>query len=413
MKILLSVAWNSLLSRKKTVVLTLLSLCVSTMVLISVEHIRLQAKESFNRTISSVDLIVGAPSGQLNMLLYSIFRMGNPTNNIKYESFLMLQQHEVVEWAIPLSLGDSHRGFRVMGSNGSYFTHYKYGNNQNLRFKEGREFDGLFDAVIGADVAKTLGYQVNDKIVIAHGIGSTSFTHHEQAPFVVSGILLPTGSPVDKTVHISLEAIEAVHLPPSTMQTVLNNPKNAALRPESITSVMLGLTNKFAIFRMQRELNNYSNDRLMAILPGVAMAELWSLMSTVENLLRAIAALVLISSLFGLATMLLASMNERQGEIAVLRVLGAGPFTLLLLILFESLILICISIAMAISGLKVMLVILDGWMVSEFGLFLSHNLLSSEIVSLIGLVILATMIVSLYPGIEAYKKALHMQLTGK
>jgi putative ABC transport system permease protein len=413
MKILLSVAWNSLLSRKKTVVLTLLSLCVSTMVLISVEHIRLQAKESFNRTISSVDLIVGAPSGQLNMLLYSIFRMGNPTNNIKYESFLMLQQHEVVEWAIPLSLGDSHRGFRVMGTNGSYFTHYKYGNNQNLRFKEGREFDGLFDAVIGADVAKTLGYQVNDKIVIAHGIGSTSFTHHEQAPFVVSGILLPTGSPVDKTVHISLEAIEAVHLPPSTIQTVLNNPKNAALRPESITSVMLGLTNKFAIFRMQRELNNYSNDRLMAILPGVAMAELWSLMSTVENLLRAIAALVLISSLFGLATMLLASMNERQGEIAVLRVLGAGPFTLLLLILFESLILICISIAMAISGLKVMLVILDGWMVSEFGLFLSHNLLSSEIVSLIGLVILATMIVSLYPGIEAYKKALHMQLTGK
>jgi putative ABC transport system permease protein len=300
-----------------------------------------------------------------------------------------------------------------MGTNGSYFTHYKYGTNQNLRFKEGREFDGLFDAVIGADVAKTLGYQVNDKIVIAHGIGSTSFTHHEQAPFVVSGILLPTGSPVDKTVHISLEAIEAVHLPPSTMQTVLNNPKNAALRPESITSVMLGLTNKFAIFRMQRELNNYSNDRLMAILPGVAMAELWSLMSTVENLLRAIAALVLISSLFGLATMLLASMNERQGEIAVLRVLGAGPFTLLLLILFESLILICISIAMAISGLKVMLVILDGWMVSEFGLFLSHNLLSSEIVSLIGLVILATMIVSLYPGIEAYKKALHMQLTGK
>jgi putative ABC transport system permease protein len=413
MKILLSVAWNSLLSRKKTVVLTLLSLCVSTMVLLSVEHIRLQAKESFNRTISSVDLIVGAPSGQLNMLLYSIFRMGSPTNNIKYESFLMLQQHEVVQWAIPISLGDSHRGFRVMGTNDAYFTYYKYGNKQNLRFKEGHKFDGIFEAVIGADVAKTLGYRVNDKIIIAHGIGSTSFTHHEQAPFVVSGILLPTGSPVDKTVHISLEAIEAVHLPPSTIQTVLNNPKNAALRPESITSVMLGLTNKFAIFRMQRELNNYSDDRLMAILPGVAMAELWSLMSTVENLLRAIAALVLISSLFGLATMLLASMNERQGEIAVLRVLGAGPFTLLLLILFESLILICISIAMAISGLKVMLVILDGWLVSEFGLFLSHNLLSSEIFNLIGLVILATMLVSLYPGIEAYKKALHMQLTGK
>jgi putative ABC transport system permease protein len=118
------------------VVLTLLSLCVSTMVLLSVEHIRLQAKESFNRTISSVDLIVGAPSGQLNMLLYSLFRMGSPTNNIKYQSFLMLQQHEVVEWAIPVSLGYSHRGFRVMGTNDAYFTHYKYGNKQHLRLNK-------------------------------------------------------------------------------------------------------------------------------------------------------------------------------------------------------------------------------------------------------------------------------------
>lgn len=413
MKILLSVAWHSLLSRKKTVVLTFLSLSISILVLLNVEHIRLQAKDSFDRTISSVDLIVGAPSGQLNMLLYSVFRMGSPTNNIKYESFLMLQKHKLVEWVIPISLGDSHRGFRVMGTNPAYFAHYKYGNKRKLGFNQGREFTGMFEAVLGFDVAKTLGYQINDKIVISHGIGNTSFTHHEQAPFVVSGILAPTGTPVDKTVHVGLEAIEAIHLSPSQLNKVVKDPNAMSLTPQSITSAMLGLTSKFATFTIQRDLNNYPNDRLMAVLPGVAMTELWSLMSTVENLLRAIAALVLLSSLFGLVTMLLASMNERQGEIAVLRVLGAGPVTLLLLILFEALIMVCLALGTALGGLKLLLMGLSDWLASEFGLFLSDNILSLEIISLCGLVILATLIASLFPGFEAYKNALHLQLAAK
>jgi putative ABC transport system permease protein len=416
MRLLFSVAWHSLISRRKTVVLTFFSLFISVIVLLSVEHIRLQAKESFNRSISGVELIVGAPSGQLNMLLYSVFRMGNPTNNIKYESFVMLQEHDLVEWAIPISLGDSHRGFRVMGTTGAYFSHYRYGKQQSLGFSKGKQFNGLFDAVIGADVAKSLGYKLNDKIIIAHGIGRTSFAKHEQAPFVISGILAATGTPVDKTVHVSLQAIEAVHMSPSALQAVINEPTGpmmAALNPESITSVMLGLTSKLATFTMQRELNNYANDRLMAILPGVAMTELWTLMSTVENLLRVISALVLMSSLFGLATMLLASMNERQGEIAVLRVLGASPSIILLLMLFESLILICMSLIVAISALKIVLLTLDEWLASEFGLFLSNDIISPEIASLSALVILATILVSLYPGIEAYKKAFYMQLTGK
>ncbi len=414
MKILVSVAWHSLLSRKKTVLLTFVSLWIGSMVLLSVEHIRLQAKESFNRTISGVDLIVGAPSGQLNLLLYSVFRMGSPTNNISYQSWQMLKQHDLVEWAVPISLGDSHRGFRVVGTTHEYFEHYQYGNKHALTFAQGRPFEGLFEAVIGADVAKSLGYQVKDKIVIAHGIGSTSFTHHEQAPFVVSGILAATGTPVDKTVHVSLPGIEAIHLSPSALQTIFINPQaQAALAPESVTAVLLGLNSKFATFGLQRELNQYTDDRLMAVLPGVAMAELWSLMSTVENLLRAIAILVLISSLFGLATMLLASMNERQGEIAVMRVLGAGPLTILVLILCEALILILASLTLGVACLKLILIALDDWLASEFGLFLSHEILSPDVMMLGALVILATILVSLFPGLEAYKSALHAQLTNK
>jgi len=409
--ILLSVAWHSLLNRKKTVILTFLSLTISIVVLLSIEHIRLQAKESFSRTISGVDLIVGAPSGQLNLLLYSIFRMGSPANNIRYTSFTMLEKQDRVEWAIPISLGDSHRGFRVIGTNNSYFTHYKYGKKQPLEFESGHEFSSLFEVVMGKDVAKKFSYNVGDKIIIAHGIGNTSFTKHKQAPFVISGILAPTGTPVDKSVHVSLGAIEAIHLPPSSLKRLVDNPEAVQPTPKSITAVMLKLKNKFSTFGLQREINNYSTDRLMAILPGVAMTELWSLMATFENLLRVIAILVLISSLFGLSTMLLASMNERKTEIAVLRVLGASPITLTLLILLESIILVSLAVIMSILLLTLALFSFEAWLASEFGLFLSHNIFTVELMILISMVYAATLVMSLLPGIEAYKHALHSQLS--
>lgn len=409
MNTLISVAWHSLLSRKKTVLLTFCSLVISIVVLLSVEHIRLQAKDSFNRTISGVDLIVGAPSGQLNLLLYSVFRMGSPTNNIAFESYNMFKEHDLVKWAIPIALGDSHRSFRVMGTDEAYFEHFRYGNKQPLTFNTGEPFEHLFETVIGADVADTLQYKLGDKIVISHGMGATSFTHHDTSPFVIRGILAPTGTPVDKTVHIRLRALEAIHLSPNKLTAVIAN-HDLAPQPDNITSVMLGLTNKFATFTLQRNINNYPDDRLMAILPGVAMAELWSLMSTVENLLRVIALLVLISSLFGLATMLLASMNERRGEIAVLRVLGAGPLVILILILLEALILVALSVMTAMGVLTLALLSLKDFLAAEFGLFLSHNILSPEIIMMVGMVFIATLVVSIFPGYEAYKNALHTQL---
>lgn len=407
---LTELAWQSLKSRRKTVLLTFLSLVVSISVLISVEHIRLQAKESFNRTISGVDLIVGAPSGELNLLLYSVFRMGSPTNNISIESFEMLKSHKSVAWAIPISLGDSHRGFRVMGTSADYFEFFRYGSDKALGFSDGGSFNGRFDTVIGADVAKSLGYKLGDKIVIAHGLGSTSFVNHDSAPFAISGILTPTGTPVDKTVHIRLPAIEAIHLPAKRLQALVNDPQAELPMPKNITSVMLGLTNKFATFTLQRQVNNYKQDRLMAVLPGVAMAQLWTLMANVENVLQIIGYLVLLASLFGLATMLLATMNERQKEIAVMRILGASPKTIVSLVILEALIVVVLAMLFSIALVTSLLTLLEGWLTAEYGLFLSSNVLSKELLLLSGMIVLATLVTALMPGIEAYKKALHSQL---
>ncbi|MEP0354285.1 FtsX-like permease family protein [Paraglaciecola sp.] len=410
---LTSIAWHSLVSRRKTVFLTFLSLVVSISVLISVEHIRLQAKESFNRTISGVDLIVGAPSGELNLLLYSVFRMGNPTNNIDYDSFNMLKANKSVAWAIPVSLGDSHRGFRVMGTSTDYFTYFKYGNDNPLAMAAGKGFSSAFETVIGADVAKELGYKQGDNIVISHGIGSTSFVNHDQAPFTVSGILAPTGTPVDKTVHVSLAAIDAIHLPPSQLKKLLDNPDMQLPPPKSITAMMLGLNNRFATFTLQRQINNYKEDRLMAVLPGVAMTQLWQLMANVENLLQVIGYLVLLASLFGLATMLLATMNERQREIAVFRILGASPKVIVSLIILEALIISVLALLFSIGLVTLLLTLLEGWLTAEYGLFLSNNLFTIELLILSAIITTATIITALIPGLEAYKNAIHTQLSGR
>ena len=410
---LTSTTWGILISRRKTVFLTFLSLVVSISVLISVEHIRLQAKESFNRTISGVDLIVGAPSGELNLLLYSVFRMGSPTNNIDFDSFSMLKSNKSVAWAIPISLGDSHRGFRVMGTNTDYFKYFKYGSAKSLAMSSGKAFSSPFDAVIGADVANELGYKQGDKIVIAHGIGSTSFVNHDQAPFTVTGILSPTGTPVDKTVHVSLAAIDAIHLPPSQLQKLVDNPQLQLDPPKSITAVMLGLNSKFATFTLQRQINNYKKDRLMAVLPGVAMTQLWQLMASVENVLQIIGYLVLLASLFGLATMLLATMNERQREIAVFRILGASPKLIVSLIILEALIISILALVFSVGLVTLLLTLLDGWLTAEYGLFLSNNVLSMDLLILSGVILVATIVTALIPGLEAYKNAIHSQLSGR
>lgn len=408
---LLTVAKLSLISRKKTAILTFLSLTISMLVLFSVEHIRLEAKNSFNRSISGTDLIVGAPSGPLNLLLYSVFRLGSPTNNIKYTSYELLAENQLVDWAIPISLGDSHKGFRVVGTNQSYFKHFRYGSDRSLTIQTGKPFNGLFETVIGADVAEALGYKVDDKIIIAHGIGATSFKNHDQAPFRIAGILTRTGTPVDKTVHVSLEAIEAIHLPVSQLLQLVDSPDAIALEPATITAVLLGLNSRLATFRLQRVINNYPQDRLMAVLPGVAMTELWSLVGTVENILRFIAILVLISALFGLSTMLLASMNERRSEIAVLRILGAGPKAIVMLILLEALLLAILSIISAITILTLALFSLNEFLAAEYGLFLTWNIFTLELLYVSLGVIAATSITAALPCYEAYKSAILQQLS--
>jgi len=209
MKILINIALQSLLSRKVTVFLTIISLTISIVLFLSIDTLRLGAKKSFFGNVKSGDLILGARSGEIQLLLYSLFQIGSPTNNISWESYQQIAKMPEIDWIIPISLGDSHKQFRVMGTTQNYFERFSYRKDQKLQFKSGTYFKNTFDVVIGSDVAKILNYKLEDDIIIAHGIASQSL--HDEFPFKIKGILKKTGTSTDKLVLVSLEALEAIH----------------------------------------------------------------------------------------------------------------------------------------------------------------------------------------------------------
>ncbi|MCT6700878.1 ABC transporter permease [Rheinheimera sp. 4Y26] len=414
---LLKLARQSLWHRRGTVLMTLLSLTISIALLLGIDHLRLEAKRSFTSTVSGTDLIVGARSGQLNLLLYSVFRLGNATNNISYQHYQQLSSHPQVAWAIPMALGDSHRGFRVIGTNGDYFRYFRYGQQQSLSFAKGEAFSTVYQVVLGATVAEKLGYQLGDQIILSHGVGAVSFTQHKDQPFAVVGILAATGTPVDQSVHVSLESIEAIHLgwqggaPGFGKKPKLNDTQLQQLEPKVLTAFMLGLKSKVATFAIQRQINEFKAEPLTAILPGAALAELWQMLAMVENMLLLVTLLVLIAALIGMVTTLLAAMKERQREMAILRAVGARPWQLFCLIQLEV---FCISLASIGSALLLLcgsLAVLQPLLSSSYGLVISWLPWHGHTAALLAALLALALLLGAIPSYLTYRQSLAQGLT--
>lgn len=410
---LLRLALASLNNRRFTALLTVFAIALSVCLLLAVERVRTEARSSFANTISGTDLIVGARSGNLNLLLYSVFRIGNATNNIRWDSFAKLASHPQVAWAIPISLGDSHRGYRVMGTNQDYFTHYHYGRGQSLQLSQGEALHGLFDVVLGAEVARALHYKLGDKIILAHGIATISLQQHADKPFVVTGILAPTGTPVDRTLHISLEGMEALHVDwqngvPARGAARISAEQAAQmnLQPKAITAVLLGLKSKIATFAVQREVNEYLGEPLLAILPGVALQELWSLMGTAEQALFVVSLFVVVTGLIGMLSAILSGLNERRREMAILRSVGARPRHIASLLLLEA---FCLTLAGLGSGLLLLyggIAAVQNYLQSSYGLYLPLSAPSPYEWTLLGAILLAALLMGCIPAARAYRQSL-------
>ena len=404
---ILRLAIASLFARALTVGMTILAIALSVALYLGVEKVRTGAKASFADTISGTDLIVGARSGSVQLLLYSVFRIGNATNNVTWQSYQDIAARPEVDWIVPISLGDSHRQFRVMGTTKGFFEYYKYRQGRSLAVAQGAIMDDLFDTVIGADVGKTLGYSVGDPIIVAHGLAS--FTEHKDQPFRVSGILEKTGTPVDRTVIVSMEAIEAIHVDWQSgakrpgQSTPIDVIRQMDLTPNAITAALVGVKSPLQTFALQRAINEYPEEPLQAILPGVALQELWGIVGIAENALLAVSAMVVVTALIGMMATIFSSLNERRREMAIFRAMGARPATILGMLVLEAMVMAAVGAVLGLVLLYVGLLVAQPILDRAFGLWLAIEAPTLQELWVILAVICAGAIVSLLPAIRAYR----------
>jgi len=420
MKAVLTLALKSAWARRLTLGIALVAIAISSALLLAVERVRHDARQSFTQSISGVDLVVGARTGGVQLMLYAVFHSGAATNNIRWDSFAAIANHPAVAWAVPLSLGDSHRSFPVLGTTAAYFDHLRYADGRSLVFADGRPFaagiDGVFEAVVGSDVARELGYRVGDRVVVTHGMAELG-PEHADKPFTVVGVLAPTGTPVDRTVHVSQEAIVAIHLdwsggaPLPGLAIPAEQVRKFDLQPKEITAALIGLKSRADVFRLQRHINGWRDEPLLAVMPGVALDELWQTLAMVERTLFALSALVVLVGLAGLTATLLASLNERRRELAILRALGAGPREIFLMLIAEGLL---VTVAGTLAGgvlLAAAIVALAPLAQAHFGVHLALRPPSGNELVLLASILATGLLASLVPGWRAWRMSLADGLT--
>ncbi|HTN69743.1 MAG TPA: FtsX-like permease family protein [Methylomirabilota bacterium] len=417
MRHLLYLAFGSAWNRRLSLGMILVAVALSVTLLLGVERIRSQARASFAQSVSGTDLVVGARTSPIQLMLYAVFRIGDATNNIRWESYQSIANDPGVAWSIPISLGDSHHGFPVLGTSLAYFDHFRYGSSRALAFSAGKPFAGVFDTVLGAEVADQLGYHLGDHIILSHGTGNVGLMEHADKPFTVVGILARTGTPVDRTVHVGLEAIQAIHLdwqggaPIPGVSIPAEYVRKFDLTPKEITAALLGLKSRAGVFKMQRFIDEFASEPLLAIMPAVALDQLWQVVSIAERALLAVSVMVVAVGLTGLVAVVLSGLGERRRELAILRSVGASPRDVFLLLMIEELFITMLGAVLGVILLAILTALLGPIAQARFGLTLEVKWLSADEFTLLSAVIGAGLLASLVPGYRAYKLSLADGLT--
>lgn len=402
MKPLLGMAAKSAWNRRFALSLVVASIALSTFLLLGMERVRKDMRAHFSAAVSGTDLIVGARTGSVQLLLYSVFRIGAASNNIRWDSAQAIARHPAVAWMVPISLGDSHRGFPVVGTTREYFERFRYGEGRPLALARGRAFGEGLEATLGADVAATLGYRLGDRIVLSHGDGALESNDHKEKPFAVVGILARTGTPVDRSVHVSLESMDALHadwlggMPPAM--------PGASAR--TVTAALVGLKSRAAVFSVQRAVADHRAEPLQALLPGIALDELWQIVGVAERALLAVAALVSAVGLAGMVAVILAGLNERRRELAILRAVGAGPRHVMTLLALESALITFAGVILGILASVAATALLSGWMQARYGIPLRLAAPGAEEWTIAGVMLAAGLLAGLLPGLRAYRLSL-------
>lgn len=294
---------------------SLLAIGVATVVALLLFSAQLQ--ERLTRDAKGIDLVVGAKGSPLQLVLSAVYQADIPTGNIRLSDAQALLTHPQVRQAIPLALGDSVQGQRIVGTDHRYPSHY------GATLAAGRLWEAPFEAVLGAAAARRTGLTVGASFESAHGLVAGGPGHDD--PYQVVGVLAPTGTVVDRLALTSLESVWDAH------------EAAAAAGEREITALLLTFSSPIALITLPRAINQTTP--MMAASPAAEVARLFHLMGVGLEVLRGFGWLLIVSAGLGLLVALSNALDRRQGDLAILRCLGASPRWILSQLLLEGLLL--------------------------------------------------------------------------
>jgi len=401
MRELFYLTFKSIQNRKITFLLSVISIAISVVLLLGVDKGIKSSKKHFINTINSTDIIVASSNGSLDILLNLIFHISDPLKEMSYKSFEDIKSFDEVSWAVPLSLGDSFKGFDVVSTDENYFKYYRYSSKKFLKFAKGRGLVDFYDVVIGSEVAKKLHLKVGDTIHLSHGKHHHKHIHKNRA-FKVVGVLEKTFTPNDESVFMQLKADEAIHIEWQSghfvdMHISSEKLSRMDIEPKHISGMLLGLKNRSTILSVEDKINHYRGENLKAVIPAKALSKLYKLMKNLQDLLMIISSAVFIAAIFTMLSSMFSTLSERRREIAIFRSLGAGVKTVFILFGIESFLVVMSGVVMGVV------------LVEIFGLFspfkLSLGIDVYQFFMLFCMVVIA-LLSSLFPAMKSYKNSL-------
>lgn len=319
---LLALAWRYLWARPLATVLHLvlltLGLASVTFVLLVTEQVR----RSFERDLAGVDLVVGAKGSPMQLILSGVFHIDAPTGNIKLADLQALAARPQVAQVIPLSLGDSFRGFRIVGTTPDWLGHYR------LRTAEGRVWAAPMETLLGARAARELGLVPGDRFVGGHGLGAGGRTHGD-TPYVVTGLLAPCGCVADRLILTSTESVWQVHEEHGSSED------HAEEAEREVTMGLVRYRTPLAALSLPRYVN--SETPMQAAAPAVELTRLLRMLGVGSEVLQGVGAVLLLTAALSVFIALWSAVRERRADLAMLRMLGASPAKLAALLLAEAL----------------------------------------------------------------------------
>jgi putative ABC transport system permease protein len=313
--------WSRPLQALLNLLLLTLGLASITFVLLASEQI----DRAFQRDLAGIDLVVGAKGSPMQLILAGVFHIDVPPGNISLEDVKKLRQQPQVDKLIPLSLGDSFRGFRIVGTTTDYLSHYK------MAFAQGQAWERPMEAALGAQVARDVGMVMGDTFIGSHGLGGGGHEHGENT-FRVKGVLAPCGCVVDRLILTSTESVWQVH--EKAMAT--DDADRKALEAErEVTIALITYKSPLAAVTFPRWVNGSTD--MQAAAPAIEVSRLLRMMGVGSEVLRGVGAVLLFTAALSVFIALWNAVRERRADLAMLRMLGATPVKVAALLLCEAL----------------------------------------------------------------------------